>query len=125
MAPMGYRFVPHGVYWMPFFVNPSAAQKSGCTKQDIDLLLKVIPFAYPHTRSHARPMVEVRHAWFIEHTNVLGSCSDFALIAALTPKKKQDADQPSKSWEDYDIPTALPKDLKDKVGSVRDLMDLS
>src|SRR5260221_9434847 len=22
MAPMGYRFVPHGVYWMPFFVNP-------------------------------------------------------------------------------------------------------
>lgn len=125
MAPMGYRFVPHGVYWMPFFVNPSAAQKSGCTKQDIDLLLKVIPFAYPHTRSHARPMVEVRHAWFIEHKNVLGSCSDFALLAALTPKKKQDADQPSKSWEDYDIPTALPKDLKDKVGSVRDLMDLS
>ena len=125
MAPMGYRFVPHGVYWMPFFVNPSAAQKSGCTKQDIDLLLKIIPFAYPHTRSHARPMVEVRHAWFIEHKNVLGSCSDFALIAALTPKKKQDADQPSKSWEDYDIPTALPKDLKDKVGSVRDLMDLS
>lgn len=125
MAPMGYRFVPHGVYWMPFFVNPSAAQKSGCTKQDIDLLLKVIPFAYPHTRSHARPMVEVRHAWYIEHKNVLGSCSDFALITALTPKKKQDADQPSKSWDDYDVPTVLPKELKDKVGSVRDLMDLS
>lgn len=125
MAPMGYRFVPHGVYWMPFVVNPSAAHKSGCTKQDIDLLLKVIPFAYPHTRSHARPMVEVRHAWFIEHKNVLGSCSDFALIAALTPKKKQDADQPSKSWDDYDVPTALPKELRDKVGSVRDLMDLS
>lgn len=125
MAPMGYRFVPHGVYCMPFFVNPSAAQKSGCTKQDIDLLLKVIPFAYPHTRSHARPMVEVRHAWYIEHKNVLGSCSDFALIAALTPKKKQDADKPSKSWDEYNVPTALPKELKDKVGSVRDLMDLS
>lgn len=62
MAPMGYRFVPHGVYCMPFFVNPSAAHKSGCTKQDIDVMLKVIPLAYPHTRSHARPMVEVRHA---------------------------------------------------------------
>ena len=125
MAPMGYRFVPHGVYCMPFFVNPSAAQKSGCTKQDIDLLLKVIPFAYPHTRSHARPMVEVRHAWFIEHKSVLGSCSDFALIAALTPKKKQDTNQPSKSWDDYDVPTALPDELRKKVGSVRDLMDLS
>lgn len=125
MAPLGYRFVPHGVYCMPFFVNPSAAQKSGCTKQDIELLLKIIPFAYPHTRSHARPMVEVRHAWYIEHKNVLGSCSDFALIAALTPKKKQDADQPSKSWDDYDVPTGVPQNLKDKVGSVRDLVDLS
>jgi Cas7 group CRISPR-associated protein Csh2 len=43
MAPMGYRFVPHGVYCMPFFVNPSAAHKSGCTKLDIDVLLWVIP----------------------------------------------------------------------------------
>ena len=125
MAPMGYRFVPHGVYCMPFFVNPSAAQKSGCTKQDIGLLLNVIPYAYAHTRSHARPMVEVRHAWYIEHKNVLGSCSDFALIAALTPKKKQDARQPSNSWDEYDVPKELPDELKAKVGSVRDLMDLS
>lgn len=125
MAPMGYRFVPHGVYCMPFFVNPSAAQKSGCTKEDIDLLLRVIPFAYPHTRSHARPMVEVRHAWYIEHKNALGSCSDFALIAALTPKKKQNPEQPSKSWEEYDVPTSLPQELKSKVGNLRDLMDLS
>ena len=125
MAPMGYRFVPHGVYWMPFFVNPSAAEKSGCIKEDIDLLLKMIPFAYPHTGSHARPMVEVRHAWYIEHKNILGSCSDFALIAALTPKKKQDADQPSKSWDEYDVPTVLPQELKDRVSSVRDLMDIS
>ena len=122
MAPMGYRFVPHGVYWMPFFVNPSAAQKSGCTKRDIELLLKVIPFAYPHTRSHARPMVEVRHAWYIEHKNALGSCSDFALIGALTPKKKQDLNSPSNSWDDYDVPTELPADLKARVGSCRDLM---
>jgi len=122
MAPMGYRFVPHGVYWMPFFVNPSAAQKSGCTKEDIDLLLKVIPFAYPHTRSHSRPMVDVRHAWYIEHKNVLGSCSDFALISALTPKKKENPSSPSNSWEDYNVPEGLPKDLTDKVALVRDLM---
>ena len=125
MAPMGYRFVPHGVYCMPFFVNPSAAQKSGCTKQDIELLLNVIPYAYPHTRSHARPMVDVRHAWYIEHKNVLGSCSDFALIAALTPKKRHDAGQPSKSWDEYDVPSGLPDELKAMVGPVRDLMDLS
>lgn len=124
MAPMGYRFVPHGVYVMPFFVNPSAAHKSGCTKDDIELMLRVIPFAYPHTRSHARPMVEVRHAWYIEHRNVLGSCSDFALIDALTPKKCNAPDTPSTSWNDYEVPTELPKELKEKIASIQDLMNL-
>lgn len=127
MAPMGYRFVPHGIYCMPFFVNPSAARKSGCTKRDIELLLRVIPFAYAHTRSHARPMVDLRHAWYIEHKNALGSCSDFALISALTPTRKGDPNLPSNSWEDYEHPTmeseAFQK-LTGKVASFRDLMDL-
>lgn len=117
MAPMGYRFVPHGVYWMPFFVNPSMAHKSGCTPLDIELFKKLIPYAYAHTRSHARPFVELRHAWYCEHTNPLGSCSDFALIDALKPKIKNDRDpnKPSKSWDDYDAPSNLPERLAAKV----------
>jgi len=124
MAPMGYRFVEHGVYCMPFFVNPSMAHKSGCTKRDIDVLLRVIPYAYSNTSSHARPMVELRHAWYIEHRSPLGSCSDFKLIDALTPKKNTNPDKPSTCWEDYDpVPNDLPKDLKDKIASFRDLMN--
>jgi len=115
MAPMGYRFVPHGVYCMPFFVNPSQAHKTGCTIQDIDLMKRVIAYAYAHTRSHARPSVEVRHAWYIEHNNPLGSCSDFALLDALKPTKKTNPDEASTSWEDYDVPTVLPENLQAKV----------
>ena len=118
MAPMAYRFVQHGVYCMPFFVNPSVAHKSGCTAQDIELMKKLIPHAYAHTRSHARPFVEIRHAWYCEHNNPLGSCSDFALIDALKPKKKGDANKPSASWADYEAPTGLPEDLKKKVSCV-------
>ena len=126
MAPMGYRFVPHGVYCMPFFVNPTAAHKSGCTKEDINVLLRVIPYAYPHTRSHARPMVEVRHAWYIEHKSALGSCSDFALITALTPKKEDNPDEASNCWGDYgEVPDKLPEELQTKVNPLRDLMDVS
>jgi len=117
MAPMGYRFVPHGVYWMPFFVNSSMAHKSGCTAVDIELLKKLIPHAYAHTRSHARPLVDLRHAWYCEHNNPLGSCSDFALIDALKPKLKGDRDsnKPSKSWDDYDAPAKLPDNFVSKV----------
>jgi len=32
MAPLGYRVVQHGVYCMPFFVNPTAASKSGWSR---------------------------------------------------------------------------------------------
>lgn len=117
MAPMAYRFVPHGVYVMPFFVNPSVAHKSGCTTIDIDLLKKLIPHAYTHTRSHARPFVELRHAWYCEHSNPVGSCSDFALIDTLKPtlKKDRDPNKPSKSWDDYDAPTTLVEPLSGKV----------
>ena len=115
MAPMGYRFVPHGVYWMPFFVNPSMAHKSGCTAIDIELLKRLIPHAYAHTRSHARPFVELRHAWYCENGNPLGSCSDYALIDALKPKKKGDANTPSKSWDEYEVPDKLLDTLASKV----------
>jgi Cas7 group CRISPR-associated protein Csh2 len=124
-APLGYRIVQHGVYCMPFFINPTAAHKSGCTRRDIDVLLAVIPYAYTHTASYARPFVGIRHAWYIEHKSPLGSCSDFALIAALTPRKRKeyDPDKPSTRWEEYDVPTELPQDLKAKVELARDLME--
>jgi|JI10StandDraft_1071094.scaffolds.fasta_scaffold129992_2 CRISPR-associated protein Csd2 len=114
MAPMGYRFVPHGLYLMPFFVNPSAAARTGCTGEDIALLLELIRYAYPHTRSHARPAVDLVRAWYVEHSDKLGSCSDFAILDALSPTKLADPESPSKSIAEYLVPNALPAELADK-----------
>lgn len=123
MAPMAYRIVQHGIYCMPFFVNPSAAHKSGCTARDIELLLALIPYAYPHTRSYVRPNVELLHAWYIEHKSPLGSCSDFKLIDSLTPSKREEPATASTSRKEYDIPSALPEELKAKVAHEKDLME--
>lgn len=123
MAPMGYRIVQHGIYCMPFFVNPSAAHKTGCTKTDIDLMLALIPQAYAHTRSYIRPNVEILHAWYIKHKSAIGSCSDFKLIEAMTPKKKGSLDSASKSRDEYEIPKSLPDELSDKIDSLKDLME--
>ena len=123
MAPLAYRIVEHGVYCMPFYVNPSHAHKSGCTAKDIALLKELIPYAYDHTRSAIRPDVRLRHAWYMEHSNALGSCADFLLIEALTPKRKGGEElAPSTSWNDYDVPTGLPDELEKKVSCV-DLMN--
>jgi len=122
MAPLAYRVVEHGVYCMPFYVNPSHAHKSGCTQKDVDLLKALIPFAYDHTRSAIRPDVRIRHAWYMEHQNSLGSCADWKLIDALTPRRKgDDPMQSSASWSDYDVPVDLSSALKLKV-SFADLM---
>ncbi len=122
MAPLSYRIVVHGVYCIPFFVNPNYAHKSGCTKIDIDLLSKLIPFAYSHNRSAIRPFVEIRHAWYCEHKNPVGSCSDFEIIGALTPKKKGNIEEPSSSWDDYCVPIKLPEFLLSKLQSCIDLV---
>ena len=124
MAPLAYRIVEHGIYCMPFFVNPNYAAKSGCTADDIELLKLLIPHAYEQNRSAIRPDVRIRHAWYIEHKNILGSCPEYLLLDALTPEKRGNKADPSTSWNDYEDKTALPQELFDRVESCVDLVNL-
>ncbi len=124
MAPLAYRFVPHGVYTMPYFLNAAAAGKSGCTDIDVELMKRLIPYAYSQTASAIRPQVILRHAWHMEHTSALGSCPDFLLLDAMTPTRKDPSalEQPSKSWNDYDVPPSLPDDLVKRLKTITDLV---
>lgn len=127
MAPLGFRIVEHGVYAMPFLVNPTAVAKSGCEPEDIELLCRLIPYAYAHNPSRIRPLVEVRHAWYFEHKSLLGSCSDFAILDALTPTKA-DPKEPSTAWTDYayngdELLATLRKRFEGKYTHFGDLCD--
>ncbi len=124
MAPLAFRIVEHGVYCMPFFVNPNYAAKTGCVPEDIELMKLLIPKAYDLNRSAIRTDVRIRHAWYIEHKNPLGSCPDYMLLEALMPSRIDNVDDPSTSWADYEDKTALPEALISKVESVVDLMRL-
>jgi CRISPR-associated protein Csd2 len=124
MAPLAYRIVPHGVYTMPYFLNAAAAGKSGCTNNDVELMKRLIPHAYSQTASAIRPQVILRHAWHMEHTSALGSCPDFLLLDAMTPKRKDASltEQPSTGWKDYDAPPSLPDDLVKRLKTITDLV---
>ncbi len=122
MAPLGWRVVRHALYTMPFFVNPMMAGKSGCDKADLELLKFLIPHAYRNCASSIRPFVEVRHAWYAEHKNPLGSCPDSLILDSLTPQKKAGADdEPSKSIAEYEIPNTLPPGVMDRLAGFEDL----
>lgn len=124
MGPLAYRIVEHGVYCMPFFVNPNYAGKTGCTVDDIELLKLLIPHAYEQNRSAIRPDVRIRHAWYMEHKNILGSCPEYLLIEALMPVRRGNATDPSTSWSDYEDKTALPPELLERMASCVDLISL-
>lgn len=124
MAPLAFRVIEHGVYCMPFFVNPNFAKKTGCTYEDINLFKLLIPQAYDLNRSAIRPDVRIRHAWYIEHTSMLGSCPDYLLLEALTPKRIGNASEPSKNWDDYEDVTSLPSELIAKIHSIKDLIEV-
>jgi len=123
MAPLAFRVVQHGIYCIPIYFNPSIAEKTGATQEDINLLKFMIPYAYQNTTSAIRPQVSMLHAWWAEHKNALGSCPEYLLIDALTPKVKDGIEKPS-SKRDYDIPTLETLgDIKNRFKSVVDLMD--
>ncbi len=124
MAPLAFRVAEHGVYCMPFFVNPNYAGKSGCTADDIELLKLLIPHAYDMNRSAVRPDVRLRHAWYIEHKHLLGSCPDYLLLEALTPERIGNPAEPSVNWRDYLDKTELPKELMNKIYSITDLVQV-
>jgi len=128
MAPLGFRIVQHGIYCMPFFINATAASKTKCTAEDINLLLKLIPYTYIHTASYIRSQVNIRHAFYVEHNSPVGKYNDFEIIEALTPKRNGDREMPSTSWNDYDSIglktriTELGEKIKEKTKGIRDLI---
>jgi len=127
MAPLAHRVVEHGAYTMPFFINPTGAdgeRGTGCQPFDVNLLLRLIRHAYPHTKSDIRPLVEVRHAWYAEHEDDLGSFSEFEFIEAMTPRRKGNPDEPSSDKlslrEQYEVPEN-PEGLR---GTMKNFCDL-
>jgi len=107
LAPQALKFVEHGIYTVPFFVNPTQAAKTKCTKVDVDVMLVLLKHAFRDNPSTGRTQVEILHAHALTHKDPLGSFSDFALLDALAPKRipESDKDKPSEARADYRIPT--------------------
>ena len=124
MAPMGFRVVRHGIYTIPFFVNPAIALKTGADAKDLELFKFLAPLVYPCTTSAIRPQINTLHVWFAEHKSALGSCPDHLLIEGLTPKIKTEGSQPQ-SRADYNIPSRgdLEDNLKNRFKKIIDLCD--
>lgn len=122
MAPLGFRVVRHGLYVAPFHVNPARAHLTGCSAQDIEILLTLIPYIYTAHESLLRTEVYIRHVWYAEHKSPMGSCPEYMILEAMMPRKKENPYLPSTSIADYEIPKVLSQDICQKLTSFKDLM---
>ena len=128
MAPLAYRIVPYGLYMMPFFINATVARRTQCTPLDIELLLRVIPYAYQETASYIRTQVNIRHAYYVEHARARGCYNDFEIIEALTPRPYE-PEEYGHSIRDYDTDAVeaaiqiLNEKMKGRANPVVDLME--
>ena len=129
MAPLAFRIVSYGLYAMPFFINATAAHKTKCTPQDIELLLRLSPHAYKESASYIRPQVDIRHAFYVQHNRARGTFNDFQIIEALTPMRREAGSGPANSWKDYDQEALaqaiieLNQRLAGKTAPIVDLME--
>ncbi len=99
MAPLSYRVVEHAVYSVPFVYSPHNGKKTGCSAQDLNLLLHLLPHVGLLV-SRTRPQITVHHVWWAEHSSALGSCLPSEIWTALTPTTR--CKGPSHAWGDYE-----------------------
>jgi CRISPR/Cas system type I-B associated protein Csh2 (Cas7 group RAMP superfamily) len=98
MAPLGTKVVRHAVYTVPFFVDPLQMAKTRATIEDLKIFATILPHIFDLNLSRSRPEIELRHAWWVEHTGPLGSIPTHVILDALLPKAKKDSPC---LWADY------------------------
>lgn len=98
MAPLGTKVVRHAVYTVPFFVDPLQMAKTKATVDDLRIFAAILPHIFDLNLSRSRPEIELRHAWWVEHTGPLGSIPTHVVLDALVPKPKKDSPC---LWADY------------------------
>jgi Cas7 group CRISPR-associated protein Csh2 len=122
MAPKGYKVVQHGLYVIPFFVNPTSAKKSNCTETDIEVFKRLIPYIFTHSISRSRNRVSIQNAWYVDLGSPLGCFNPVSIVDQLTPTKKTDPGVPSSSISEYTIPLALPKEASKSGATLQSLV---
>jgi CRISPR/Cas system type I-B associated protein Csh2 (Cas7 group RAMP superfamily) len=120
MAPLGTKVVRHAVYTVPFFVDPLQMAKTNATVDDLKVFAAILPHIFDLNLSRTRPEVELRHAWWVEHTGPLGSIPTHVVLDTLTPRVKTESPG---SWVDYEDGDAKALAGDKRVKSVTDLLN--
>lgn len=96
------HIVPYAVYRAEGFVSANLAEKSGFTKEDLELLWEALVNMFDHDRSAARGKMSTRKLVIFEHETALGNASAHKLFELVEVSRK-DLMRPPRAYSDYEV----------------------
>jgi CRISPR-associated protein Csd2 len=93
--------VNFGLYAWSFTLNPIHAKHTGCSWNDVNILLDILPRVWDLTQSCTRTGVAHEGLYVFEHADPYTSAPVHRLNNLVRPKAKDDEDVAKHSMEDY------------------------
>jgi CRISPR-associated protein Csd2 len=105
--------VPYGLYRAHGFFNPHFAEKTGATKEDLELFWQALLQMWDLDRSAARGMLACRGLYVFSHASRLGDAPAHTLFDRVQIERHGDVVAP-RSFRDYTV-TVAKDDLPEKI----------
>ncbi len=98
--------IAYGLYRAAGFINPSFAQRTGFTEDDLQVLWTgMVNMLGNADASAARGLMAARHLFVFEHETALGQAPAHKLFELIEDAiARRDADRPPRRFADYAIP---------------------
>lgn len=95
-------FVDYGVYLLKGSINPNFAEKTGFSKEDVEVIKQALVSLFENDASSARPegSMRVREVFWFTHSNKLGNISSARVFDLFEFDKEN---QEKNTYEDYGI----------------------
>ena len=94
--------VAYGLYRAHGFVSAPLADKTGFSKEDLDLLFEALQQMFEHDRSAARGLMTTRHLIVFEHGSKLGDAPAHELFERVRVEPVHEG-RPARSFSDYRV----------------------
>ena len=95
------HIIPYGLYRAHGFVSAALAEKTGFTKEDLDILWESLAEMFEHDHSAARGEMATQKLIVFKHADKLGNAPSHKLFDLIKIDRVNADDMPTRSFSDY------------------------
>ncbi|WP_457809330.1 type I-C CRISPR-associated protein Cas7/Csd2 [Kushneria sp. EE4] len=98
------HIIPYGLYRVHGYVSAKLAERTGFSKDDLELLWRSLINMFEHDRSAARGEMSARKLIVFKHDHAMGNAPAHRLFDSVTVSRVEgEADTPARRFQDYAV----------------------